>query len=172
MITTPYSPLLPCLSSLFQLSIGPLSYSLHLRLSPVLLSGDQAWWGLLPDAAEGRVPDLRGSEERTWRSDRPHRHGGWPANFTWAVVLSAVRRPGPQVTHAVHYWQGTSMIVCSGCSVHFWYTHFWNSSFLWKTHSPPLCSAPVTVSRVICKERPGADNRSAEDRRPCQPHEP
>ena len=43
----------------------------------------------------------------------------------------------------------------------------------------PLCilipfpsRAPASVSRVVCKERPGADHRPAEDRRPGQPHEP
>lgn len=35
-----------------------------------------------------------------------------------------------------------------------------------------LSPAAVAVSGVVCKERSRADNRSAEDRRPGQPHKP
>lgn len=35
-----------------------------------------------------------------------------------------------------------------------------------------LSSSSVAVSRVVCKERSGADDRTAEDRRPRQPHKP
>lgn len=35
-----------------------------------------------------------------------------------------------------------------------------------------LCPAAAPVPRVVCKERPGADDRPAEDGRPRQPHQP
>lgn len=41
-----------------------------------------------------------------------------------------------------------------------------------RSDSPRLSSSPVAVSGVFCQERSGADHRSAEDRRPGQPHQP
>lgn len=41
-----------------------------------------------------------------------------------------------------------------------------------KADSPLPSLAAVAVSRVVCEERSGADDRSAEDGRPCQPHKP
>ena len=71
-------------------------------------AGDEEGRGLVADAAEGGVPVVRGAAAGARRADRPHRHGGRPEDLPGAVVLPAVRRPGPQVPHAVHHRQGAS----------------------------------------------------------------
>lgn len=94
----------------YNLSVSSFIHSiLFLLPSLPFVPGDEARRGLVTDAAEGGVPDVRGPEEGARRSDRPHRHGGGPADLTRAVVVSAVWRPGPQVPHAVHHRQGTWM---------------------------------------------------------------